>query len=87
MAYERFATTDPAALATWRARLGPYVLTVGGIEPRKGSLDLIEAYAPLPFSWPRNGAPGPRVRYGCVPPVEVMTWGVLPPGFGAPLDR
>lgn len=25
---------------------------------------------PLPFSWPRNGAPGPRVRYGCVPPVE-----------------
>ncbi|MFF3131102.1 glycosyltransferase [Streptomyces mirabilis] len=46
MAYERFATTDPAALATWRARLGPYVLTVGGIEPRKGSLDLIEAYAP-----------------------------------------
>ncbi|MEU0820927.1 glycosyltransferase [Streptomyces mirabilis] len=46
MAYERFATTDPAALATWRARLGPYVLTVGGIEPRKGPLDLIEAYAP-----------------------------------------
>ncbi|MEU3657703.1 IPT/TIG domain-containing protein, partial [Streptomyces sp. NPDC032161] len=26
---------------------------------------------PLPFSWPRNGVPGPRVRYGCVPPVEV----------------
>ncbi|WP_330290073.1 IS66 family transposase [Streptomyces sp. NBC_00576] len=24
----------------------------------------------LPFSWPRNGVPGPRVRYGCVPPVE-----------------
>ncbi|MFF3144730.1 hypothetical protein ACFVRU_24180 [Streptomyces sp. NPDC057927] len=46
MAYERFATTDPAALATRRARLGPYVLTVGGIEPRMGSLDLIEAYAP-----------------------------------------
>ena len=42
---------------------------------------------PLPFSWPRNGAPGPRVRYGCVPPVVRMTWGVLPPGFGAPLDR
>ncbi|MFD6327781.1 IS6 family transposase, partial [Streptomyces sp. NPDC058442] len=32
--------------------------------------------SPLPFSWPRNGAPGPRVRYGCVPPVEGMTWGV-----------
>ncbi|MFE9882204.1 hypothetical protein ACFYR3_39245, partial [Streptomyces sp. NPDC005784] len=32
--------------------------------------------APLPFPWPRNGAPGPRVRYGCVPPVVRMTWGV-----------
>ncbi|MFF3374126.1 MSMEG_0565 family glycosyltransferase [Streptomyces sp. NPDC002680] len=47
VAYERFATTDPAARAAWRARLGRYVLTVGGIEPRKGSLDLLEAYALL----------------------------------------
>jgi glycosyltransferase-like protein len=31
----------------WRARLGPYVLAVGGIEPRKGSLDLLEAHALL----------------------------------------
>ena len=31
----------------WRARLGRYVLTVGGIEPRKGSLDLLEAFALL----------------------------------------
>ncbi|MXP21337.1 MSMEG_0565 family glycosyltransferase [Gordonia sp. HNM0687] len=31
----------------WRDRLGPYVLAVGGIEPRKGSLDLLEAYARL----------------------------------------
>jgi len=28
----------------WRQRLGRYVLTVGGIEPRKGTIDLIEAY-------------------------------------------
>ncbi|MGI5461070.1 MSMEG_0565 family glycosyltransferase [Streptomyces sp. CA-249302] len=47
VAYERFTATDPAARADWRARLGRYVLTVGGIEPRKGSLDLLEAYALL----------------------------------------
>ncbi|GAA2551096.1 MSMEG_0565 family glycosyltransferase [Mycolicibacterium diernhoferi] len=28
----------------WRGRLGRYLLTVGGIEPRKGTLDLLEAY-------------------------------------------
>lgn len=28
----------------WRDRLGRYVLAVGGIEPRKGTLDLLEAY-------------------------------------------
>lgn len=33
--------------ALWRSRLGRYALTVGGIEPRKGSLDLLEAYALL----------------------------------------
>lgn len=47
VAYERFARTEPAARAAWRARLGRYILTVGGIEPRKGSLDLLEAYALL----------------------------------------
>jgi len=47
VAYDRFATSDPAARANWRSRLGRYVLTVGGIEPRKGSLDLLEAYALL----------------------------------------
>ncbi|MCL8251744.1 MSMEG_0565 family glycosyltransferase [Aeromicrobium fastidiosum] len=31
--------------AMWRSRLGPYVLALGGIEPRKGSIDLLEAYA------------------------------------------
>ncbi len=31
----------------WRDRLGGYVLAVGGIEPRKGTIDLVEAYALL----------------------------------------
>ncbi|MFC6159252.1 MSMEG_0565 family glycosyltransferase [Kribbella jiaozuonensis] len=42
------ASDAPSAKARrdgWRSRLGRYVLTVGGIEPRKGSLDLLEAYA------------------------------------------
>ncbi|MCT9078684.1 MSMEG_0565 family glycosyltransferase [Streptomyces fulvoviolaceus] len=56
VAYERFAATDMAARAAWRARLGHYVLTVGGIEPRKGSLDLLEAYALL-----RTEHPGVRL--------------------------
>ncbi|WP_069758157.1 MSMEG_0565 family glycosyltransferase [Streptomyces sp. LUP47B] len=47
VAYERFARTEPEARDAWRSQLGRYVLTVGGIEPRKGSLDLIEAYALL----------------------------------------
>jgi glycosyltransferase involved in cell wall biosynthesis len=55
-AYERFATADPAARAAWRARLGPYVLTVGGFEPGKGSLDLIEVYA-----LPRAARPDARL--------------------------
>lgn len=29
----------------WRGELGPYVLALGGIEPRKGSIDLLEAFA------------------------------------------
>ena len=29
----------------WQDRLGRYVLAVGGIEPRKGSIDLLEAFA------------------------------------------
>lgn len=31
----------------WSSQLGRYVLTVGGIEPRKGSLDLLDAFALL----------------------------------------
>jgi glycosyltransferase-like protein len=45
----------PAAVAgrsQWRARLDRFVLAVGGIEPRKGSLDLLEAYALLRRSHP-----------------------------------
>lgn len=36
----------------WRQRFGRYLLSVGGIEPRKGSLDLLEAYALLRSSMP-----------------------------------
>ena len=39
--YDRFAS------APRHDRLGRYILAVGGIEPRKGSLDLLEAYALL----------------------------------------
>ena len=46
--FERAAGPGPPAVAArerWRASWAPYVLSVGGIEPRKGSLDLLEAYA------------------------------------------
>jgi glycosyltransferase-like protein len=46
---ERFAAAaapeGAASRGRWRARLGRYVLAVGGIEPRKGTLDLVEAMA------------------------------------------
>lgn len=45
-----------AARAGWRDRLGAYVLAVGGIEPRKGSLDLVEAMALV-----RSRLPGTRL--------------------------
>lgn len=50
VAAQRFidAASDVAALSRWRAELGHYVLAVGGIEPRKGTLDLVEAMALLP---------------------------------------
>lgn len=41
------APAGAAAREMWRSRLGRYVLSVGGIEPRKGSLELLEAYALL----------------------------------------
>jgi glycosyltransferase-like protein len=45
---ERFAEAAASdAGAPWRDAYGPYVLAVGGIEPRKGTLDLVEAMAHL----------------------------------------
>jgi glycosyltransferase-like protein len=38
--YERFASAEPL-------NEQPYLLSVGGIEPRKGSLDLLDAYAEM----------------------------------------
>lgn len=33
--------------ARWQSQLGAYVLALGGIEPRKGSIDLLEGFARL----------------------------------------
>ncbi|MFF1822945.1 MSMEG_0565 family glycosyltransferase [Kribbella sp. NPDC058245] len=41
----RFAAA--AASSSRTSRLSPYILTVGGIEPRKGSIDLLHGYAQL----------------------------------------
>ncbi len=38
---QRFSDAQPG---DWPRRLGRYLLAVGGIEPRKGTLDLVEAY-------------------------------------------
>ncbi|ARC58317.1 GDP-mannose-dependent alpha-(1-2)-phosphatidylinositol mannosyltransferase [Frondihabitans sp. 762G35] len=48
----RFAEADGSP---FRERFGPYVLALGGIEPRKGSLDLLEAMA---------GVSGARLVFG-----------------------
>jgi glycosyltransferase-like protein len=45
-----------AARRRWRDRLGRYVLAVGGIEPRKGSIELLDAFALL-----RSGCPDIRL--------------------------
>lgn len=50
VAAERFAAgaDDDAGRARWRDQIGGrYVLALGGIEPRKGSIDLLEAHAAL----------------------------------------
>jgi glycosyltransferase-like protein len=41
---DRFAAASPGM---WRSEFGRFILAVGGIEPRKGTLDLLEAYALL----------------------------------------
>jgi glycosyltransferase-like protein len=41
------AAASSGAGEPWRARFGPYVLAVGGIEPRKGTRDLVAAMAAL----------------------------------------
>jgi glycosyltransferase-like protein len=45
----RFAAgaLDVGGRTRWRSRLGRYVLALGGIEPRKASIDLLEAFALL----------------------------------------
>ncbi|WP_435742040.1 MSMEG_0565 family glycosyltransferase [Nocardioides sp. SYSU DS0663] len=57
----RFAAgaDDTAGRAAWAHRLGEYVLALGGIEPRKGSIDLLEAFAPL-----RDSRPGLQLVLG-----------------------
>lgn len=54
----RFLDVDPTAVRRWRDRLGgtPLVAALGGIEPRKGTLDLVEAVALL--------GPGARLAVG-----------------------
>jgi glycosyltransferase-like protein len=44
--FDAAAGPDAAAdRAAWRARFGEYLLVVGGIEPRKGTIDTLEGFA------------------------------------------
>lgn len=43
----RFESAAASGRTEWQSKFGKYVLAVGGIEPRKGSLDLLEAFALL----------------------------------------
>ncbi|SNT49564.1 MSMEG_0565 family glycosyltransferase [Rhodococcoides kyotonense] len=44
---QRFEAAAASGSTAWRQKLGRYVLAVGGIEPRKGSIDLLDAFAQL----------------------------------------
>jgi glycosyltransferase-like protein len=54
---DRFIEASSAATVArrtrWQEQLGPYILTVGGIEPRKGSLDLVKAYSLIGQQFPK----------------------------------
>ncbi len=53
--FERAAADDAEAAVArwaWAQRFGRYVVSVGGIEPRKGTVDLVEAMAVLQRSHP-----------------------------------
>jgi glycosyltransferase-like protein len=56
------AADDDAGRRGWRDRLGSYVLALGGIEPRKGSIDLLEAVAAVRAS--RPDLAGVRLVFG-----------------------
>ena len=43
----RFSAAAESGRSHWNGKFGRYVLAVGGIEPRKGSLDLLDAFAGL----------------------------------------
>lgn len=43
----RFSAAAESGRSHWAGKFGRYVLAVGGIEPRKGSLDLLDAFAGL----------------------------------------
>ncbi|OAK53508.1 MSMEG_0565 family glycosyltransferase [Rhodococcoides kyotonense] len=43
----RFEAAAASGGTEWQQKLGRYVLAVGGIEPRKGSIDLLDAFARL----------------------------------------
>jgi glycosyltransferase-like protein len=45
VAATRFSDVPGDAVSGWTERFGRYVLALGGIEPRKGSIDLLEAMA------------------------------------------
>ena len=54
---DRFIAAASAvdAQRRWRAELGRYVLAVGGIEPRKGTVDLVESYHVFRQRFPEVG--------------------------------